>query len=70
MLFYTVEVSKQVKDFLKSILLSGQTSDYYWSDAWSAYKAKPNDNMSKNIVTTRLQAMFKYIMNLSEYQLS
>lgn len=70
MLFYTVDVSKQLTDFLKSILLSGQISDYYWSDAWIGYKAQPNDTMLKNIVATRLQAMFKYIMNLSEYQLS
>jgi uncharacterized protein (DUF1800 family) len=70
MLLYRVDVSTQVKDFLKSILLSGQTSDYYWSNAWTAYKSDPNDAMSKSIVTTRLQAMFKYIMNLSEYQLS
>jgi uncharacterized protein (DUF1800 family) len=70
MLLYRADVSKQLKDFLKSILLSGQVSDYYWSNAWTAYKTSPNDAMSKSIVTTRLQAMFKYVMNLSEYQLS
>jgi uncharacterized protein (DUF1800 family) len=70
MLLYTIDVSQQVKTFLKSILLSGQISDYYWTDAWTAYKVNVNNTMTKGIVTTRLQAMFKYLMNLSEYQLS
>ncbi len=69
-LLYTIDSSQKLKDFLKSILLSGQISDHYWTDAWNAYKANLNDAMTKGIVTTRLQAMFKYMMNLSEYQLS
>ncbi len=70
MLVYAIEVSKQVKDFLKSILLSGQSSDHYWTDAWLNYKANINDATAKNVVSTRLKAMFRYLMNLAEYQLS
>ncbi len=66
---YVVAVSQQVTDFLKSILLSSQLADHYWTDAWKAYKTTPTDASAKNIVTTRLQALYKYILDLSEYQL-
>ncbi len=69
-LLYAIEISQQVRDFLKSILLSGQLSDSYWTDAWSTYKTNPNIAANRAIVLTRLQAMYKYLMNLSEYQLS
>jgi hypothetical protein len=67
---YTVGVSQPVKDFLKSILVSGQLADHYWSDAWFAYKSLPTDATNKKIVGTRLTAFYKYIMDLPEYQLS
>ncbi len=67
---YTIAVSQQLKDFLKSILLSGQISDHYWTDAWAAYKANTANAMAKTVVFSRLQAMLKYVMDLSEYQLS
>ena len=67
---YRIDVSQQVKDFLKGILLSGQISDHYWSDAWNGLKTNPTDTATKAIVTTRLQTLYKYIMNLPEYQLS
>ena len=67
---FTIDVNDEVKRFLKSILLSGQADDKYWTDAWLAYKASPNDNTKTNIVTTRLKAFYKYIMNLEEYHLS
>lgn len=69
-LLYGNPVSQQLKDFLKSILLSGQSTDFYWTDAWQNYKNAPGNTMAKSIVTTRLQAFFKYLMNLAEYQLS
>ncbi len=67
---YTIPVSQQLKDFLKSILLSGQISDHYWTDAWTTYKANTGNAMAKTVVFTRLQALLKYVMDLSEYQLS
>ncbi len=72
-ILYRVGVSDNVRDFLKNtILLTGQSpnSDYYWSNAWNAWKASPNDAQLKNNVHLRLQALYKYIMDLSEYQLS
>ena len=67
---YVIDVSATVKTFLKSILLSNQSTDFYWTDAWTLYKSNPSNAANKTIVTTRLQAMYKYIMNLAEYQLS
>jgi uncharacterized protein (DUF1800 family) len=66
---YTIQTSANLKKQLKSILLSNQTEDYHWANAWLDYKTNPADNVKKNIVTTRLLSMLKYIMNLSEFQL-
>ena len=57
------------KTFLKSILLSGQQSDYYWTDAWISFVNNPTDPMAIQTVWYRLASMHKYIMNLAEYQL-
>jgi uncharacterized protein (DUF1800 family) len=53
----------------KDFLLSGQEQDYYWSDAWQAYINNPSTS-NFNIVNTRLVGLYKYIMNLAEYQLT
>ncbi len=54
----------------KDILLSGQITDSYWTSAWIAYLANPTNNMALTTVQTRLKELYKYIMNLAEYQLS
>ncbi|WP_379087613.1 hypothetical protein [Pedobacter sp. UC225_65] len=55
---------------MKSILLSNQVTNNYWTEAWTNYKLSPNDNAKTTIVLTRLKAFYKYVMNLEEYQLS
>lgn len=63
-------LSESAKEFIKrSLLLSGQLQDYYWTNAWDAYRANPNDMITKAIVSARLKALYKYIMNLPEYHL-
>lgn len=69
-IIFSIEVTQSVKDFLKSILLSGQSTDSYWTAAWVTYKNNTSIVANRTIVLTRLQAMFKYLMNLPEYQLS
>ena len=54
----------------KDILLSGQAQDYYWTNAWTAYIANPNDTTNTNIVKTRLRDLLQYFMKLAEYQLA
>jgi hypothetical protein len=59
------------KDQLKrDILLGGQTSDFYWTNAWTAWIANPNDTVNANIVKTKLKDLYQYLMKLAEYQLS
>ena len=65
----STEIASITKSNLKTqILLSGQASDYYWSDDWNLYIANPT-TINFNIVNTRLKALLKYIMNLPDYQL-
>lgn len=52
----------------KQILLSGQVSDYYWTDAWNNYLTTPT-TINFNIVNVRLKTLLKYIMNMPDYQL-
>ena len=70
-ILYRVPLSEQARLSLKqSILLSGQTQDYYWTNAWNGYLAEPDNEMIQNIVGNRLKAFYQYLMNLPEYQLS
>jgi uncharacterized protein (DUF1800 family) len=67
---YRIQVSPQTKAQMKTqMLLSNQLYDYYWTNAWSAYIANPT-TANFNTVNTRLKDLFRYLMNLSEYQLS
>jgi hypothetical protein len=69
-LLISADISTTAKMSLKKqILLSGQESDYYWTDAWNLYLSTPT-TINFNIVNNRLKAMIKYIMNLPEYQLA
>jgi hypothetical protein len=65
----STDLSASIKSNLKTqILLSGQSSDYYWTDAWNLSINSPS-TINLNIVNTRLKTLFKYLMNLPEYQL-
>jgi hypothetical protein len=69
-ILFRYPLSASAKEFIKrSILLSGQLQDYYWTVAWDAYKANPTDMAAKATVLTRLKSFYKYIMNLPEYHL-
>jgi uncharacterized protein (DUF1800 family) len=70
-IMYRVPLSATAKQTIKEqILLSNQTQDYYWTNAWNAYLVNPTDSATFNIVNTRLKSFYQYLMNLSEYQLS
>ena len=65
----STDIDSSLKTTLKiQLLLTGQTSDYYWTDAWNLYITTPT-TINFNIVNTRLKALLKYIMNLPDYQL-
>jgi len=67
---YSEDVSQVLKDYLKSILLNGQLTNSYWTVAWTDFTGNPGNASYRQIVLTRLRAMFIYLMDLSEYQLS
>jgi uncharacterized protein (DUF1800 family) len=70
-LLYRVPPTAAMRAYLKTtILLGGQASDHYWTDAWTAYKTAPTNAMNLNIVTTRLQAFYKFLIQNPEFQLS
>ncbi|OYW16022.1 MAG: hypothetical protein B7Z54_09860, partial [Sphingobacteriales bacterium 12-47-4] len=69
-ILYRVDVSDTAKAAIKTqALLTGQTQDHYWTNAWNSYIADPNPQTFQ-VVYTRLRNLYKYFMNLSEYQLS
>ena len=67
-LLYSVPVSAKFKAYLKNILLSGQATDYYWTEAWDAYKATPTAANLK-IVNDRLKTFYQFILTQPEYHL-
>ncbi len=67
--FFRNPISASSKAQIKTqILLTGQQWDYYWTNAWMAYQSNPT-TANFNTVNTRLMNLFKYLFNLSEYQL-
>lgn len=65
----STDIASSTKTSLKTqILLSNQTNDAYWTNAWNQYLSNPT-TINYNIVHTRLKTLLKYIMNLPDYQL-
>jgi uncharacterized protein (DUF1800 family) len=68
-ILFRLDLSPASKTALKKqILLSNQDQDYYWTNAWNAYIGNPIP-ANYQVVYTRLRDLFKYFMNLAEYQL-
>jgi uncharacterized protein (DUF1800 family) len=72
-LLYMTEIPEEVMQFIKTnILLSGlegMAADHYWTHAWTTYLSNPEDKANRNIVQSKLKSLYKYLMNLPEYQL-
>ncbi|MBS1751182.1 MAG: DUF1800 domain-containing protein [Bacteroidetes bacterium] len=70
-ILYRIELSDTIKEQLKrEILLTGQTNDYYWTNAWNTYIANPSDMMAYQTVSSRLNELYRYLLALPEFQLS
>lgn len=54
---------------LKNILLSGQATDAYWTNAWFNYVADPTNQTNISIVENRLKGLFQKILQLPEFHL-
>lgn len=65
-----IDLSTEQKNLIKTqTLLTGQTADYYWSDAWDFYVNNPSNNNAKLAVSYRLDTLFLTIIQLAEFQL-
>ncbi len=70
-MLFRIPLTAASKNQIKTdILLVGQTSDYYWTEAWTAYISNPANAANATLVRNRLRDMLKYFMNLAEYQLA
>ncbi len=65
-----LDLSNEQKELLKiQSLLSNQTTNNYWTDAWNLYLNNPANNASRISVVTRLKSLLVSITQLAEYQL-
>lgn len=62
-------LDEESKFRLKRILLSGQNTDSYWTEAWLDYINDPNNQMKKETVRARLQFFYITFFQLPEFQL-
>ncbi len=68
--FLALPLTQQHLDQLKrDFLLAGQTSDYYWTNAWDTYVQNPGLMSNTQFVKTSLTNLLKYLIELPEYQL-
>ncbi len=68
---FMIEISDTSKAKLKQdILLGGQTTDYYWTDAWDTFITNPGNTANTTTIQNRLRDLIKYLMDLAEYQLA
>ena len=68
---YRIGLSATLKaQIKKDILLSGQITDGYWTDAWNLFISTPSNVANTTTVKNKLRDLYKYFMDLSEYQLA
>ncbi len=65
-----VDLSQSLKDYYKSILLGGQTSNIYWTNAWNDYINAPTNTTFAGTVRTRLNTMLTEMLRMAEHHLS
>ena len=68
---YRIDISAASKAQLKrDILLAGQSTDFYWTEAWDLFISTPTNTTNATSVRNKVRDLIKYLMNLAEYQLS
>lgn len=68
-LFHPILPDASVRTSLKAILLSNQTTDSYWTTAWTNYIGAPTNTTFANTVKTRLQSFYSTVVNMAEFYL-
>ena len=69
-LLLPLEIGDAAKGSIKtSALLTGQSTNNYWTTAWTNYTGMPTNTGFKNIVESRLRTLLSGLCQLAEYQL-
>lgn len=66
---FGLPVSQTKRNYFKAILLSNQTNNSYWTNAWNDYIASPTDPTALAVVTNRLRLMLTEMFRMAEHQL-
>ncbi len=69
-LLFPIPITPIQKEYLKSSILIPGLADYEWSAEWDDYIANPTDTVKKGAVNSRLQALFGFMLDMPEYQLT
>ena len=65
-----IDISSTQKEQIKiQSLLSNQTSNDYWTSAWTLYLNDTSNTTNRNIVKSRLKSLLVTLTQLAEYQL-
>ena len=68
--FLRVTLLQATRDTIKSqTLLTGQSTDGYWSSAWNTYVADPQNPLNVSNISGRLLNLAKFFLNVEEYHL-
>ncbi|MBL7818557.1 MAG: DUF1800 domain-containing protein [Saprospiraceae bacterium] len=68
-LMHVVAIDTTIKAQLKSILLSNQALDSYWTAAWDNYVSAPSNTTYRNTVLTRLKTFYQAVVSMAEFHL-
>ena len=64
-----IDLTQTQKDFLVQNVLMPSVPSYEWTVIWNNYLADPSNATKKKAVTDKLNALYKFIMRMAEYQL-
>ena len=68
-LMHVISEDTTITTQLKSILLSNQALDVYWTDAWNNYINSPSNTTFLNTIRTRLRTFYQAVTAMAEYHL-
>lgn len=68
-LFLGMRVSDESRAALKSVLLSGQQTDTYWTEVWVEYNNDESNEELRNIILNRLKPFYQRFFQLAEVHL-
>jgi uncharacterized protein (DUF1800 family) len=69
-LLFSLEPTANQKEYLIQNVLIPGLPDYEWMNYWAAYAADPNNTTKRNLVSTKITALLKFMFRMAEYQLA